>query len=328
MQVLRVLILVALLVFVEMYKTKAQIPAKGADFPTLAGLHWGMTMQVAGDYLRGKVEVKNVDSSILFFNDKLFDIELDVKLKFVEKDSLLILNSIVAYLKEPDEDVLQSIETKFINRYGNTYECKKDPGTDDEIDDEKKLWRLNNENVELTVATHQKDILGLSITYKSTKLKRNLPIDLIPLKGSDFPTLAVLQWGMTMQVARNSISGKREILKTTSSTIIYEDTLLNTKARILLKFDDSNSLLILNAIEVKLVDPNRELLRSLEKRMIASYGGRYESKKESIAKFFFTFDFEAKSWQLGNENIALESLSHGDDVKGLKLMYKYNDAKR
>jgi hypothetical protein len=324
MRIFRIVYLVVILV--ASFNVKAQIPAKGADFATLTDLHWGMTIQAAGDYLRGKVEVKVVGSSICY-KESIVDNEMDIKLLFFKKDSLLLLYSIVAYLKEPDEDVLQIIENKFINRYGDKYEHKNDPGEDEKIENEKKLWRLKNENVELKVATHQRNRLGLSITYKSTVLNRNLLPTLIPLKGSDFPFLANLHWKMTMQAASNSISCKRGSINAASSTLIFEDIILNSKAKVLLKFDDTDSLLMLHSIEVKVMDPNKELLLAIEKRMIASYGSKYENKKESISKFIFTFEFDSKEWQFDYETIILESLSHGDDVNGMKLIYKYNDSR-
>lgn len=327
MRILRIIILAAIVIMANICITKAQIPAKGADLPTLSGLHWGMTLQASSDYLQGKVKAKSIGSSILY-KDKLLDTEMDIKLQFVKKDSLLILNSVEAFLKEPDENALQVIKKRFYDRYGNNCEYKKNPGEDEKIETEKIIWRLKNENVEFKVATHNNKRLNLSIIYKSTVLNRNLLPTLIPIKGSDFPFLANLHWKMTMQAAGNSISCKRGSVNTASSTLIFEDLIFNSKAKVMLKFDDTDSLLMLHSIEAKVIDPNKELLQSIEKRMIANYGSKYKNKKESISKFIFTFEFDSKEWQFDYETIILESLSHGDDVKGLKLKYKYDDSRQ
>ena len=140
--------------------------------------------------------------------------------------------------------------------------------------------------------------------------------------------MANLQWGMTLQAARKSIIGKRNIIDSTSSELSYDDTLLNTKTRITLKFGDCNSHVILYAIQAEIMSPDRELFQSIEKLMIDRYGSTYETYKDSKSKFFFTIYLEAKSWSRNNECIRLVTMAHGDDVKTLKVLYEYDDSKR
>ena len=71
-------------------------------------------------------------------------------------------------------------------------------------------------------------------------LGSEIVVSQIPAKGSDFPTLSVLRWGISIQEARDLISPKREIQKPTSTMLSYEDTILHANAMIKLKFTEDN----------------------------------------------------------------------------------------
>lgn len=149
----------------------------------------------------------------------------------------------------------------------------------------------------------------------------------IPGKGADFPTMASLRWGMTMKEARDSIGVKREIKKTTSTTLSYEDTLLNAKAIITLKFIEKDSDLILNFIDAPLTEPNRELTQLVEKYLSNRYGLKYESKKEKKSKFFITIEMEIKRWRFENEYVGLVICYRGEEILGLNLTYHLSELK-
>jgi hypothetical protein len=149
----------------------------------------------------------------------------------------------------------------------------------------------------------------------------------IPSKGNDFPTLAGLRWGMTMKEARDSIVAKREIKKTTSTTISYEDTLVSAKALMTLEFIEKDKEMILNFIDVSLVNPTRELVKSVEKYLVSHYGDQYECKREKKSKFFITLEMDLKSWRLENEDVGLMVCYKGDDVLGLNLTYHISKPK-
>lgn len=251
--------------------------------------------------------------------------EIDIYLKFIKKDSLLVLYSISAPVDKSDE-VLHSIEKYFVDRYGNNYYRKKDYALSP--DGEKKIWRLHNESVGLQTLVYKEKILGAEITYDSPKIKRNGPIKKLSIKGIDFPTLAGLQWGMSMQTAFTSINRKYTIKDSTYSEFYYIDTLSAKKAKITMKFDDSDSLWVLYAINAEIIGPTKQVLQSLTNTMIDHYGNTYETKKESQSKIFYTINFEALTWHLENENIGLRIMSHGDEVKSITILYTYNDTKR
>ncbi len=143
----------------------------------------------------------------------------------------------------------------------------------------------------------------------------------IPAKGADFPSMANLRWGMSMKEARDSIGVKREIKKTTSSALSYEDTILNTKAIITLKFIEKSSDLILNFIDVAFAQPNIELLHLVERYLNNRYGIKYETKKEKKSKLFFTIEAEFRRWQLGNEYVGLVFFYRGKEFLGINLTY-------
>jgi hypothetical protein len=329
MRIFRVICIVIVIVFLCIEGAVAQIPLKGSDFPALAGLHWGMPMQEVYEFLSSKGKVDKLTPTVLSYEDALLDVKMEVNFVFIENNSLLKLSSIEARLNDPDENTLKKIEKYFINRYGDKYNYKKDEGWKDNIDTEIKLWHINNENIEFKVLTYkQKRIVGLRIKYKSINSKGHKPIIPMSVKGSDFPSLAGLQWGMTMQSTCQYLKLKREIIHSSSSKLYYEDSVLNTKVGITLKYDYSDSLLILYTIEAEIIEPNRRLLQTVTNNMINHYGNKYDTKKESKSKFLYTINFEAKTWQLENESIGLMTMSHGDDVKSINLMYRYVDSKR
>jgi hypothetical protein len=147
----------------------------------------------------------------------------------------------------------------------------------------------------------------------------------IPAKGSDFPTLSILRWGMSIQAARDLISSKREIQKSTSSTLSYEDTLLNAKAIITLKFAAEN--FCLNGIDASLSKPNKELYKSVYTYLVTRYGDKYVSTKEQKTKFFIKFDMEMKLWRLDDEGVGMGIFSRGDDVIGINIFYTHANKK-
>lgn len=49
MHVHKIFVLIMGMVIIGKTTAIAQIPANGSDFPTLVGLHWGMTMKEARD---------------------------------------------------------------------------------------------------------------------------------------------------------------------------------------------------------------------------------------------------------------------------------------
>ena len=149
----------------------------------------------------------------------------------------------------------------------------------------------------------------------------------IPGKGADFPTLASLRWRMTMKDARDSIGAKREITKTTPTTISYEDTLLNTKAIITLKFIEKDSELKLDFIDAPFTEPNRELAKLVEKYLFNRYGLNYESKKEKKSKFFITLEMELMRWRIKNEDVGLVICCRGEEILGLNLTYHLSEFK-
>jgi hypothetical protein len=303
----------------------AQIPSMGADFPTLLGLHWGMTMQEVRDCISGKKGIKNLTPTILTYQDKLLNNTMDVYLKFMKQDSLLVLYSISAPVDESNE-VLHAIEKYFVDRYGNNYYRKKDYVLSP--DGEKKIWRFRNEIVGFQTLVDKEKILGAEITYDSPKIKFNGAIKKISIKGNDFPTLAGLQWGMSMQTAFTSIRRKYTIKDSTYSEFCYVDTLSAKKAKITMKFDESDSLWVLYAINAEIIGPSKQVLQSLTNTMIDRYGNTYETKKESKLKFLYTINFEALTWHLENESIGLRIMSQGDEVKSITVLYAYNNTKR
>ena len=169
MRILAVFILIIGIVLLWNERAIAQIPGTGSDFPTLKGLHWGMTIQEVRDFFRGKRKLKNTTSSILSYNDTLMNAEADIYLKFTEKNSLLILNSIESPV-DGDNDLFHSLEKYFINRYGDNYESKK---VHKGIDGEKKVWYLNGESVEIEILTYNEKIISFNLTYTSPKTKRH-----------------------------------------------------------------------------------------------------------------------------------------------------------
>ena len=324
MRILKVVILTIGIICLRRDNATAQIPEQGSDIPSLTGFHWGMTMQEVRDYLHGKRKLKNTTSSILSYKDTLLNVEAEVYLKFAEKNTLLILNSIEVPL-DSDNESLQEIGKYFIKRYGNNYQSWK---VHKGLDGERKAWQLKSERVELEALMNKEKIVCLYISYIAPKVKRNSIKAPIPVKGCDFPTLRDLQWGMTIQAAKKSITGKKEISDITSSEFSYEDTLLDTKAKMNLKFDDCDSLVLLYAIHAEIMVPNKELLQSMEKIMIDRYGNNYTTYKDSKSKFFFTMYLEAKTWRFTHESIRLATMSHGDEVKNIKVLYEFDDSKQ
>jgi hypothetical protein len=132
---------------------------------------------------------------------------------------------------------------------------------------------------------------------------------------------------MTMKEARDSIVAKREIQKTTSTTLSYEDTILSTKAIITLKFTEKDKEMILDFIDVPLNDPTRELVNSVEKYLVSHYGDQYEIKKEKKSKFFITIEMESKKWRLQNEQVGFVVCYKGEDVIGTNLTYQISKPK-
>jgi hypothetical protein len=167
----------------------------------------------------------------------------------------------------------------------------------------------------------------LALVFMMGLLGNEKAIAQIPGKGADFSTLASLRWGMTMKDALDSIGAKREIKKTTSTTLSYEDTLLNTKAIITLKFVEKDSDLILDFIDAPFTEPNRELAQLVEKYLSNRYGLKYESKKEKKSKFFITIEMEFKRWRFNNEEVGLVICNRGEEILGINLTYHLSELK-
>jgi hypothetical protein len=162
--------------------------------------------------------------------------------------------------------------------------------------------------------------LGLGI------LGTAMVVSQIPAKGSDFPTLSNLRWGITMKDARDSIGAKRELNKTTSTTLSYEDTLLNAKGTISLKFTEDSTKL--NNINFVISKPTKELSQSIEKYLVNRYGDKYVSKKEQKTKIFITVEIEMKLWRLNGEGVGMGVFSRGDEIMGLNIFYGPSSSKR
>jgi hypothetical protein len=185
----------------------------------------------------------------------------------------------------------------------------------------------NQHQIDINNGAFMKNKILLTIIIIMELLVNQRTIAQIPAKGADFPTMTGLRWGMTMKEARDSIVAKREIQKTTSTTLSYEDTILSTKAIITLKFTEKDKEMILDFIDVPLNDPTRELVNSVEKYLVSHYGDQYEIKKETKSKFFITIEMELKKWRLQNEEVGLVVCYKGDDVIGTNLTYQISKPK-
>ena len=150
-------------------------------------------------------------------------------------------------------------------------------------------------------------------------------ISQIPAKGSDFTTLSNLRWDMSIQNVRELISSKREIQKSTSTTLSYDDTLLNSKAIITLKFDEEN--ICLKSIDATFSQPNKELSNSLYTYLVTKYGDKFISNKEQKTKLFMTFVIEMKIWKLDDEGVGMGVFSRGDETIGVNIFYSHSKTK-
>lgn len=167
----------------------------------------------------------------------------------------------------------------------------------------------------------------LIITVMMGLLMNERTIAQIPATGVDFRSMAGLRWGMTIKEARDSIAAKKEIQKTTSATLSYEDTLLSTKVLITLRFVEKGKEMILDFIDVPFIEPKIELVKSIEKYLVSHYGNQYESKKTKQSKFFITLEMEVKTWHLENEDVGLMVCYQGEDVAGINFTYHISKSK-
>lgn len=139
----------------------------------------------------------------------------------------------------------------------------------------------------------------------------------IPSKGPDLPSLSNVRWGIKMQEVKELFKGKLEA--DSDSTLYFEDSFLQSKVRVILKFEKYSDFEGLKTVEVRFDDKTlgEKLLSYLKVR----YGEKYETKRQEKTKLFFTVQLETKKWTLEHEDIMLATFSKGSEILALNFFY-------
>jgi hypothetical protein len=139
----------------------------------------------------------------------------------------------------------------------------------------------------------------------------------IPDSGADIPSLASVRWGMSMQEVKDRFGSRSEA--TSDSSMIFEDSFLDSKVKVVLTFGDSRRQSGLKSVEVQFADNN--LRDKLLSYMKTRYGEKYEMRKQEKHKFFITINFETRKWVLGHGTVIMAVFSSGEEVMALSLLY-------
>lgn len=139
----------------------------------------------------------------------------------------------------------------------------------------------------------------------------------IPDSGSDFASLASVRWGMNQQEVKDRFGSTIEA--TSDTSMIFEDSFLDSKVKVVLTFGDSPRQNGLKFVEVQFVDNN--LSDRLLSYLITRYGDKYEIQKQEKRKFFITINFETRKWVLEPETVIMAVFSSGGEVTALSLLY-------
>jgi hypothetical protein len=140
----------------------------------------------------------------------------------------------------------------------------------------------------------------------------------IPQNGADLKSLSALKWGMTMQEVQDH--AKQTFKMVSDSVLSTEDSLVGSKATVLLTFSYGENVRGLSFVEVQIADNGvaDTLLSYLKSR----YGTDYKKQHQEKTKlFFFTLKADSYAWTLEKEGIALMRFARGDDVIEVRLLY-------
>ena len=139
----------------------------------------------------------------------------------------------------------------------------------------------------------------------------------IPDSGPDIASLSAVRWGMSMQEVKDRFRSTIETISDTS--MILEDSFLDSKVKVVLTFGDSPLQNGLKFVELQFADNN--LLDRVLLYLKTRYGEKYEMQKQEKHKFFITIDFETRKWVLEHETMVLAVFSSGGEVMALSLLY-------
>ena len=143
---------------------KGQIPASGADLPTLSSVQWGMSMQE----VKGRIgrHMEEIGDTALSFPDSFLSSNVHVMMTFGKADT----NEGLRFMEiQFDEKNVESLRSYLIARYGKSYETEKKEKTKlfFTVNLEASKWLLKSESILMMVFSHGDEVLALSLLYHS-----------------------------------------------------------------------------------------------------------------------------------------------------------------
>lgn len=165
-----VFVVLLLLIVVSDRQAIGQIPASGADIPSLLHLRWGMTIEEAKSVLARKYDLRTPSDTTITYQDILFESGVKIKLQFRKTETRqAILKSINAEVS--NTQLQETILKHLTKRFGEPHDTQKKRETKlfVSIDMEVKRWELENENVLLAVLLRGGKIISLNLAYLSSK---------------------------------------------------------------------------------------------------------------------------------------------------------------
>ena len=140
----------------------------------------------------------------------------------------------------------------------------------------------------------------------------------IPCSGAIIPSLAALNWDMTIQEAKNQIHGETKM--SSDTILVYRDNFLDSGVKITLKFDSPRVRGGLQSISVQIEEISRvDSIRSYLESRYGNYSNRQTAKQ---TKLFMTVLMEVFQWDLKGEEVALIRITHGSELLGVNLLYR------
>jgi len=141
---------------------KCQIPASGADLPSLSSVQWGMSMEGVKDLIGRHME--EIGDTALTFPDSFLSSNVHVTMTFGKSDSDKGLRFMEIQF---DEKNVESLRSYLITRYGKDYETEKKEKTKlfFTVNLEASKWLLKSESVVMMAFSHGDEVLALSLLY-------------------------------------------------------------------------------------------------------------------------------------------------------------------
>lgn len=155
------------------YAPNHQVLIRGMEFPIFSYLYWGITLQDAYKYLKGKKNILETTKTKLSYEDMILNTKVVTTLIFDECDSLMRLYNIKSEIIEPDIKLLKSIEDIMKEHYGEKYETLHESSSAlfYTINFSAKVWKLENEVIRINVMSHGDDVKKINLGYEYYKSK-------------------------------------------------------------------------------------------------------------------------------------------------------------